>query len=93
MTSPVTLTGIELLVSLLTQGISAILAAFKKGGDASAVAAANQVAQSVLQTTAAVQGLTIDWTNPQAVAAYIVTLPTFTPIPAPAAPAAPADKT
>jgi hypothetical protein len=77
---------LELIIQLATQGIGAILAAFNKNGAAAAVAAADQVALAVLQQTATIKGLTIDWTNPAAVQAYIATLPTFVPIPAPATP-------
>lgn len=42
---------------------------------------ADQVALAVLQKTAEVKGVQIDWTNPTAVAAYVQTLPAFVPIP------------
>jgi threonine/homoserine/homoserine lactone efflux protein len=75
--------GVELLIELATQGISAILTAFHKKGAAAAVDAANQVAVTILQQTATINGLTIDWSDPAAVLAYIQTLPTFVPIPDP----------
>jgi hypothetical protein len=51
------------------------------------VGIASQLAIAILQETAAVQGVAIDWTDPVAVGNYVSTLPTFTPIPEP--PAAP----
>ena len=78
-------TTITVLIPLLTDGIDALLNAFKKSGDAAAVDAAGQLAMTILQQTATIKGLTIDWTDPAAVAAYIQTLPDFVPIPDPAA--------
>lgn len=77
--------GVELLINLATTGIEDILAAFHKNGAAGAVQAANAVAVALMQKTAEIQGLTIDWTDPQAVLAYIQTLPDFVPIPEPGA--------
>ena len=73
----------ELLIGLVTQGISSILQAFHKKGAAAAVDAADQVALSVLRKTAEIKGLTIDWSDPSAVASYVSTLPVFVPIPEP----------
>jgi hypothetical protein len=42
---------------------------------------ADQVALAVLQKTAEVKGVQIDWTDPTAVAGYVQTLPAFIPIP------------
>jgi threonine/homoserine/homoserine lactone efflux protein len=84
---------LELLIGLATNGITSILSAFHKTGAAAAVNAADQVAMAVLQQTATIKGLTIDWSNPTAVQQYIASLPAFVPIPEPAptsAPAAPA---
>jgi hypothetical protein len=75
----------ELLIGLATQGISAILAAFHKNGAAAAVQSADTLAMALLQKTAEIKGLTIDWTDPTAVLAYVQTLPAFVPIADPAA--------
>jgi|HubBroStandDraft_6_1064221.scaffolds.fasta_scaffold41034_6 threonine/homoserine/homoserine lactone efflux protein len=40
----------------------------------------DQATLAVLQENAKVKGLTIDWSDPAAVASFIATLPTFTPI-------------
>jgi hypothetical protein len=72
---------LTILIPLLTSGIEDILDDFGKTGDAAAVQAADQLALAILQQTAAIKGLTIDWTDSAAVLAYIQTLPTFTPIP------------
>jgi threonine/homoserine/homoserine lactone efflux protein len=85
--------AVTVLIPLLTDGIEAILDAFHKNGAASAVAAADQVALAVLQESATLKGLTIDWTDPNAVLAYVQTLAPFVPIADPAAPATPAAKT
>jgi hypothetical protein len=53
------------------------------GGD---IAAIDQATLAVLQQNAAIKGLTIDWSDSAAVAAFVNTLPTFTPIPEPAKP-------
>ena len=74
---------VELLIGLATSGIQAILNAFHKGGAAAAVGASDTLALAILQQTATIKGLTIDWTDPTAVLAYIQTLPTFVPIAAP----------
>lgn len=77
-----------LLLPLLTDGIQTLLNAFNKSGDAAVVGAGEQLAVSILQQTATIKGLTIDWTDPKAVLAYVQTLPAFVPIPDPAAPSA-----
>jgi threonine/homoserine/homoserine lactone efflux protein len=83
---------LAILLPLLTSGIQTILDEFGKTGDAAAVGAAEQIALAILQQTATIKGLTIDWTNPQQVLEYIQSLATFVPIPDPAtaAPVAPA---
>lgn len=75
--------GAELLIDLATQGIAAIFKAFHKDGAAGAVQAADALAMAILQKNAEIKGLTIDWTDPQAVLAYIQTLQDFVPIPEP----------
>jgi hypothetical protein len=40
----------------------------------------DQATLAVLQENAKVKGLTIDWNDPAAVASFVATLPTFTPI-------------
>jgi threonine/homoserine/homoserine lactone efflux protein len=77
--------GIELIIELATQGLSAIFTALHKKGAADAVAATDQLAIALLQQTATIKGLTIDWTDPAAVLAYVQSLPTFVPIPDPGA--------
>jgi len=46
------------------------------------IAAIDQATLQVLQENAAIKGVTINWADPAAVAAFVQTLPTFTPIPA-----------
>lgn len=50
----------------------------------------DQATLAVLQENAKLKGLTIDWNDPAAVQGFVATLPTFVPIPAPAATPAPA---
>lgn len=71
---------VSLLLGFATQGIAAILNAFHKTNAAAAVDAADQVAIAVLQQTATIKGLVIDWADPAAVSAYVQTLPTFVPL-------------
>jgi hypothetical protein len=85
--------AILLLVETLVSGASSILQAVKNKSAAEAgtiLATTSQVVMAVLQQNAAISGITIDWTDPAAVGAYVLTLPQFVPIPDPAAPAAPA---
>lgn len=51
------------------------------------IALADQIAANVLQTVGAVKGANIDWSDPAQVAAFVQSLPAFTPIqdPPPAA--------
>lgn len=44
----------------------------------------DQATLAVLAENAKVKGLTINWNDPAAVAEFVATLPTFTPIPSPA---------
>ena len=44
----------------------------------------DQATLAVLQENAKIKGLTIEWNDPAAVASFVATLPTFTPIPSPA---------
>jgi hypothetical protein len=76
----------ELLIGLAGSGISAILNAFHKGGAAAAVQSADTLAIALIQKTAEIKGLTIDWTDPIQVAAYVAGLQPFVPIPEPSAP-------
>lgn len=81
--------GIQFILALLGIGASYLEQLKNK----SAVTAGNvidlvdQATLAVLQENAKVKGLTIDWNDPAAVQTFIATLPTFTPIPAPAPPA------
>lgn len=79
-----------MLILSLAGGISKLLEASNNKSLASAgvdVELADEIATSVLQATAQVKGATIDWTDPNAVAQYVSSLPAFTPIPATPAPA------
>ena len=79
-------------IMALIQGASTVLEA-QKNTTAAAVGTdlgtIDAVTLAILQANAQVRGATIDWTNPSQVAAYVATLPVFTPIPAPAAAPAP----
>lgn len=72
---------IELLQVLLSNAAS-IGALFGKTGQtvATDVEVADQVVIAVLQKNAEIKGLTIDWSDPTQVQAYVQTLPVFTPI-------------
>lgn len=76
-----------MLIMALAGGISQILQAEKNKSLETAgvdIQLADDIAVAVLQATAQVKGATIDWTDPDAVAAYVKALPAFTPIPDPA---------
>lgn len=74
------------LIQALVQGASTLLEAQQNktaqtiGTD---LAAANTVVLAILQKNAEVQGLTIDWTDPDQVGAYVASLAPFVPIPEP----------
>jgi threonine/homoserine/homoserine lactone efflux protein len=80
---------ILLLIEALISGAAQILAAQKNrtaqnvGND---LQLANQVALTVLQATAQVQGATVDWNDPAQVSAFVATLPVFVPISDPSLP-------
>jgi threonine/homoserine/homoserine lactone efflux protein len=84
--------AIWLFAQALIEGASTLLTASKNktaqaiGTDVQAI---DRVTMAVLQKNAEVKGLTINWNDPTAVQAYVATLPTFVPIPAPAAGKAP----
>lgn len=73
-----------LLIETLLGGAGQILAA-QKNKTAQAVGTdiqlANTVVLGILQKNAEIQGLTIDWKDPAAVANYVQSLAVFVPIP------------
>jgi hypothetical protein len=79
------------LILALVQGAASLLEAqSNKTAQQVGTTAADidAVAVAVLQASAAAKGQAIDWTNPAEVAAYVSSLPGFTPLAAsPAAPA------
>lgn len=81
---------LALLESLISAGAQILTA--QKNKSASTVGTdiqlANQVVLGILQKNAEIAGLTIDWNDPAAVAAYVQSLGAFVPIPDPAAPPA-----
>jgi threonine/homoserine/homoserine lactone efflux protein len=78
--------AVTVLIPLLTSGIESLLNAFHQGGAAEAVQAGEQVALAILQEAATIKGVSVNWSNPAAVQAYIATLPAFVPIPEPVPP-------
>lgn len=77
------------LIAVLLQGAATLVSTLKSKTASTAVAdaeAADQIVLAILQTSATVKGLTIDWTDPTAVAGYIATLPQFVPLSDPTPP-------
>jgi hypothetical protein len=77
------------LILVLLQGAATLLSgqtnktAESVGADIQAV---DQVVLAVLKKSAEVKGVTVDWNDPAAVAAYVQTLPEFVPISEPIKP-------
>jgi len=77
-----------LLITTLIGGASSLLQAEKNKSLATAgvdIELADEIAVAVLQATAQAKNAIVDWTNADAVAGYIKSLPAFTPIPEPTA--------
>lgn len=75
----------ELVLALLS-GASALLAAQKNktaAGIGVVAADVDAVTLAILQAAAAAKGQKIDWTSAEEVAAYVASLPPFSPIPDP----------
>ena len=81
--SPALLAMLQVLIS----GAATLATQFgKTGADVGTdIQLADQIALAVLQKNAEIKGLTIDWKDPNAVLAFVQSLPPFTPIPAPPA--------
>lgn len=77
---------LQFILALLSIGANYLEGLKNKGAAAAGnvIDLVDQATLAVLKENAAVKGLTIDWADPDAVQAFIATLPAFTPIPAPA---------
>jgi hypothetical protein len=78
--------GIIMLIEALIGGVGTIMQAQKNKTAAAVgtdIATANQVVMAILQKHAEIVGLTIDWTDPAAVGAYVTSLQDYVPIPDP----------
>jgi len=74
---------LQFILALLSIGAKYLQGLKNKGAQTAGnvIDLVDQATLAVLQENAKVKGLTIDWADPDAVQAFIATLPAFTPIP------------